>query len=272
MFAMGVFAGCTKEPEPAPIAVEPSVVAEVQTPAPELTAVPTATVSAAAQVMLPEMAELYAENPDIVGWIQIEGTEIDYPVMYTPQDGQFYLYRNFEGEEDPTQEGCLFVDEHCSVDPRSTNLLIHGHNMKNGTMFHTLINYKDEDFYKQHPVITYKTLYEQQEYEIAYVFLSKVYNVEDNVWKFYKFYEAENAEQYDDFTAHCKELELYDTGVTAQYDDDLITLTTCEYSTDNGRMVVVARRVTEEFPLQGEAAIQSAEAQGQTVEGSLSEE
>lgn len=264
----GIMAGCspTPEPEPSQVSAEPTA---TPTPKPEATPAPTVEGTARAQVMMPEMAELYAENNEIAGWIQIEGTKIDYPVMYTPDDGQFYLYRNFAKEEDPTQEGCLFIDEHCTIDPRSTNLLIHGHNMKNGTMFHTLLNYKDESFYKEHPIITYKTLYEEQQYEIAYVFLSKVYNVDDDVWKFYKFYNATNPEEYDDFVTHCKELELYDTGVTAKYDDELITLTTCEYSTDNGRMVVVARRVTEEAPLQGEAAIAKASADQQVVEGDL---
>lgn len=265
----GLLTGCAGAPEPEPVQVSASAPATEAPSASEVTAEPTAEETTRAMVMLPDMAQLYAQNKDIAGWIQIEGTEINYPVMYTPEDGQYYLYRNFDKEDDPTQEGCIFIDEHCSIDPRSTNLLIHGHNMKNGTMFHTLISYKDESFYKQHPIIRYKTLYEEQEYEIAYVFLSQVYNVDDNVWKFYKFYNATDAQQYDDFVNHCKELELYDTGVTARYDDDLITLTTCEYSTENGRMVVVARRVTEEYPLQGEAAIALESAQRQVVEGDL---
>lgn len=266
----GVLTGCST-PEPEPVQVSQSAATAESTKAAEVTAEPTAEATTRAQVMLPDMAQLYAENKDIVGWIQIDGTPVDYPVMYTPDegDGQYYLYRNFAREEDPTQEGCLFVDENCTVDPRSTNLLIHGHNMKNGTMFHTLLDYKDEAFYKEHPIIHYKTLYEDQEYEIAYVFLSQVYNVDDDVWKFYKFYNAANAQEYDDFVNHCKELELYDTGVTARYDDELLTLTTCEYTVENGRMVVVARRVTEEFPLQGEAAIAQASAQKQVVEGDL---
>lgn len=265
----GLLTGCSGAPEPEPVQVSPSAEATETPSSAEVTAEPTAEETTRAMVMLPDMAQLYAENKDIVGWIQIDGTEIDYPVMYTPEDGQYYLYRNFDKEDDPTQEGCIFVDEHCTVDPRSTNLLIHGHNMKNGTMFHTLLSYKDESFYKEHPIINYKTLYEEQQYEIAYVFLSQVYNVDDDVWKFYKFYNADNAQQYDEYIDHCKELELYDTGVTARYDDDLITLTTCEYSTENGRMVVVARRVTEEFPLQGEAAIALESAQRQVVEGDL---
>lgn len=229
----------------------------METPAPEASeeaTVAPATTAPNAQVMLPEMAELYAENNEIIGWIEIKGTEVDYPVMYTPDDGQFYLYRTFEKEEDPTKEGCLFVDEFCKVDPRDTNLLIHGHNMKNGTMFHSLLNYQDEEYYQEHPVITFNTLYDEEQYEIAYVFRSQVYNQDDDVFKFYKFYNAANEEEYKYYTDNCKELELYSTGVTPEYDDDLITLNTCEYTVENGRMVVVARKITEDRPAQSEYA------------------
>lgn len=253
-----VLTGCSQEApvETAPV-VESEPTATIE-PAPreaEETIAPSTTAPAVgAQVMLPEMAELYAENNEIAGWIEIKGTEVDYPVMYTPDDGQFYLYRTFEKEEDPTKEGCLFIDEFCSVDPRDTNLLIHGHNMKNGTMFHSLLNYKEEDYYKEHPVITFNSLYEEEQYEIAYVFLSQVYNQDDDVFKFYKFYNAENEEEYKYYTDNCKALELYSTGVTPEFDDDLITLTTCEYTVENGRMVVVARKITEDRPAQSEYA------------------
>ncbi|MBD5558815.1 MAG: class B sortase [Clostridia bacterium] len=250
-----VLTGCSQE---APAETAPSVEPRsVETPAPEASeeaTVAPATTAPNAQVMLPEMAELYAENNEIIGWIEIKGTEVDYPVMYTPDDGQFYLYRTFEKEEDPTKEGCLFVDEFCKVDPRDTNLLIHGHNMKNGTMFHSLLNYQDEEYYQEHPVITFNTLYDEEQYEIAYVFRSQVYNQDDDVFKFYKFYNAANEEEYKYYTDNCKELELYSTGVTPEYDDDLITLNTCEYTVENGRMVVVARKITEDRPAQSEYA------------------
>ncbi len=196
--------------------------------------------------ILPQLAELYEQNGDLAGWIKIEGTEIDYPVMYTPEDGEFYLYRTFEGEEDPTKEGCLFIDEHCTIDPRSTNLLIHGHNMKNGSMFHTLLEYKDGDFYKEHPKIEYCTLYEEEEYEIVAAFLTKIYNKNDDVFKFYQFYNAENEEEFAYYIENIQKLALYDTGITPEYGDELITLATCEYSQENGRMVVVARKVDQD--------------------------
>lgn len=196
--------------------------------------------------MIPEMEELYNQNSDLAGWIRIDGTVIDYPVMFTPEDGQFYLYRTFQREDDPSKQGCVFIDENCSVDPRSTNLLLHGHNMRNGSMFHSLLEYEDEEFYREHPTIDYMTLYEQQEYEICYVFRSRVYNTDDDVFKYYKFYNAFTPEELDAFVAGCEELALYDTGVRPEFGDDILTLNTCEYTAENGRMVVVARRVKPE--------------------------
>ncbi len=223
-------------PQPVHVTTE---TASVSTPAPS--AAPTE------KQMLPAMQTLYEQNSDLAGWITIERTEVDYPVMYTPEDGEYYLYRNFEKEDDPTKEGCLFIDKNCTVEPRSTNLLIHGHNMKNGTMFHTLISYQDEAFYKEHPTIRYSTLYEEEEYEIAAVFLSKIYKKsETDVFKFYQFYDAQTEAEFDEFVRSVKELELYETGVTPEYGDELITLTTCEYSQENGRMVVVARKAEKE--------------------------
>ena len=192
--------------------------------------------------MLPSMKDLYERNGDIAGCLTIEGTAIDYPVMYTPQDGEYYLFRTFEKEEDPAKQGCLFIDEHCQIEPRSTNLLIHGHNMKNGSMFRALLGYKEEDFYKEHPLIRYTTLYEEETYEIIAVFRSEIFRQDDDVFKYYHFFNAESKEEFDDYVENCKALERYDTGITAEYGDELLTLSTCDYYTENGRLVVVARK------------------------------
>lgn len=193
--------------------------------------------------ILADLKDLYEENNDLAGWLKIDDTIIDYPVMYSKEDdGEYYLYRTFTKDKDPTKQGCLFIDENCSLDPRSTNLLIHGHNMKNGTMFHSLLDYADEEFYKEHPIINYSSLWEDGEYEIVSVFRSKIYNKTDDVFKFYKFYNAKNEKEFNDFIDNIKELELYDTGVDAKYGDELITLATCEYTVENGRFVVVARK------------------------------
>ncbi len=232
--------------QPKPLPASP-VTEETSVPTPSLSAQPSQSPVPGEKQMLGAMAALYKQNPDIAGWLSIKGTVVDYPVMYTPEDGEYYLYRNFEKEEDPSKEGCLFIDKNCTMEPRSTNLLIHGHNMKNGSMFHTLLEYKEEAYYREHKTIRFDTLYEEEEYEIVSVFLSKIYKKsETDVFKFYQFYDAENKKQFDDFVSNCKELELYETGVAPVYGDKLLTLSTCEYSTENGRIVVVARKVKAE--------------------------
>lgn len=192
--------------------------------------------------MLPDMQSVYDENNDVVGWIKIEGTVIDYPVMYTPDDGEFYLYKNYYKNKDIN--GSIFIDTHCRLEPRDTNLIIHGHNMNNGSMFGALIKYKSEDFYKEHKQILFDTLYENQVYEVVSVFISKVYNVSDNVFKYYRFYNAKNQEEFDYFYDNIKRLSLYNIDNQAQFGDEFITLSTCENSVKNGRFVVVAKRVS----------------------------
>ena len=191
--------------------------------------------------MLPSMQKLYEQNSDLAGWVQIPGTAIDYPVMYRPQDYGYYLHRNFAGEEEAA--GCIFIDEGASIEPRSTNLLLHGHNMKNGSMFRALTGYEKEAFYQEHPVIRYTTLYEEQEYEIFAVFLSRVfYQDETDVFRYYQFFQADTEEEFAYYVDNCRKLSLYDTGVVPEYGDELLTLTTCEYHTENGRLAVAARR------------------------------
>lgn len=191
--------------------------------------------------MLDWMAELYAENPDIVGWIKIEGTKVDYPVMHTPDDPEKYLYLGFDGEYDI--KGTLFIDANCSMDPESDDLIIYGHNMKNGTMFRTLMSYKKESYWKAHPTIQFSTLYEERTYEIVAAFYDRVYKKSDTCFKFYKFIDPASSTEFNEAIAYYKENSLYDTGVDARYGDSLITLVTCSYHTTNGKFVVVAREV-----------------------------
>lgn len=207
----------------------------VEAQVPEITQTPQETEKA----MLPYLAELYAQNQDLAGWIKIEGTHIDNPVLYTPND-DYYLYRGFDKADNVA--GSLYIDKRNVLDPRDDNLLLHGHNMKNGSMFHDLLSYKKESFYKEHKTIRFDTLYEEGEYEIVAVFVSKVYNVDEDVFKYYSFYRAEDQRQFDAYIENVKKLSLYDTGVTAHYGDALITLSTCEYSQTDGRMVVVAKK------------------------------
>jgi sortase B len=164
--------------------------------------------------------------------------------MFRPEDRGFYLYRNFLKENDNT--GTLFIDENNTLDPRSTNLIIYGHNMRNGTMFKTLHSYDNKDFFLQHPTIEFTTLYERHEYEIAAAFRSRIfYRHERNVFRFYQFFEAETQDEFDEFIQNVQRIQFYDTGITPEFGDDLIMLITCCYSHEHGRMVVIARRIRE---------------------------
>jgi len=115
--------------------------------------------------------------------------------------------------------------------------------MKSGMMFADLLNYKKESYYKEHPTIRFSTLYEKAEYEIVAVILSEVYRKSEDVFKYYKVEKAGTSAEFDSYVQNIKNLAMYDTGVTAQYGDQLIVLSTCEYSTENGRLAVVARKL-----------------------------
>ena len=195
------------------------------------------------KTLLPELAELYQQNGDLVGWISISDTNINYPVMQSVNEPNFYLKHGFD--EEYSDYGCPYVQEDCDVQKPSDNLVIYGHHMSNGSMFAHLEKYKDESFWSEHRTITFNTLTDKQEYEIVAVFRTVVYTDSPDAFKYYRFVDAENADEFDDYIAKCKELSFYDTGVTAEYGDKLITLSTCEYSRNNSRLVVVAKRMAE---------------------------
>lgn len=186
-------------------------------------------------------AAKYLENSDMAGWLVIPDMVIDYPIMWTPGDEEYYLRKGFDKKK--LNAGCLILDTDSCVDPLTTNLIIHGHNMKAGTMFGTLGKYEDEDFYKEHKQIILHTKECQRNYEVIAVFYSQVYRTTDNVFKFYKFFQADTEEEFNDFYDNIKKLSIYDTGVTAEFGDHFITLSTCAYHVENGRFVVVAKEV-----------------------------
>ena len=196
------------------------------------------------KMLLPELAELYQQNGDLVGWISIADTNINYPVMQSVNEPNFYLKHGFD--KDYSDYGCPYVQEDCDVQEPSDNLVIYGHHMSNGSMFAHLEKFKNKDFWSEHRIITFNTLTDKQEYEIVAVFRTVVYTDSPEAFKFYRFIDAESANEFDDFIAKCKELSFYDTGVTAEYGDKLITLSTCEYSRNNSRLVVVAKHITED--------------------------
>ncbi len=190
-------------------------------------------------VILKKYQDLYEKNQDMVGWLSIEGMQIDYPVMRC-EDGEYYLHHDFYGEED--KYGCLFVKEEADVDTPGTNFIIYGHNMKDGSMFGDLDLYREEEFFKEHREISFDTLYEERTYEIMAVFLSQVYENDQDVFKYYQFYEAKTPEEFDTFYENVKKLSFYNTEVEAEYGDTFLTLSTCTYHVEDGRLVIVAKK------------------------------
>lgn len=183
----------------------------------------------------------YLANKDMVGWLVIPGTNVNYPVMWTPQDENYYLYRDFDKKDN--KNGSLILDTDSCLDPLTTNLIIHGHNMKSGAMFGNLTDFEKKEYYLEHPQVILYTKECQRNYEIIAVFRSQVYKKSDNVFKFYQFFQADTESEFLDFYENIKSLSLYDTGVTATFGDRFITLSTCVYHVKNGRFVVVAREL-----------------------------
>ena len=183
---------------------------------------------------------LYAQNNDFFGWLQIEGTVIDYPVMYTPNDSQYYLHRSFDKKK--SSSGTLFMDAECP--PDGNYYLIYGHHMRNGSMFGALPKYAKKAYWEEHPVITFDTPSEHREYRIMSAFFSKIYSKKKTgVFKYYEYADLTDPAVFSEYVQQALAASLYNTGVTAEYGDDLMALSTCNYHTDNGRFVVVAKRV-----------------------------
>uniref|UniRef100_UPI004055A8EC class B sortase n=1 Tax=Acetatifactor sp. TaxID=1872090 RepID=UPI004055A8EC len=198
-------------------------------------------------------ADIFAQNEDMVGWLHIEGTNIDYPVMQTMEDENYYLRRDFNGNDDTA--GCLLLDTDSSLNAEgTTNQIIHGHNMKTGIMFGELDLYEEEAYCKEHSRIQLITKEEERTYEVIAVFYSQVYYSTDLVFKYYNFFEADTEQKFQYFYDNIKELSLYDTGVEAEFGDRFITLSTCSYHVEDGRFVVIGKEVeTTAFAQQKDA-------------------
>lgn len=190
--------------------------------------------------ILPEYAELYEMNNDLAGWIKIEGTEVDYPVMHTPTNPDYYLKRNFFGED--SARGCIFAEDECDVNLPSDNITLYGHNMMDGSMFNNLLRYDEKKTWEKNSIIQFDTLYEKHEYQIFAVFKTTASIGEG--FKYHRFVDAENEEDFNNFVDTCKKLAFYDTGITPEYGDKIICLSTCEYTLTNGRLVVAAMRIS----------------------------
>ena len=187
-----------------------------------------------------KLKELHESYENVVAWLEIEGTDINYPIVQTT-DNDYYLNHNYKNEK--SSAGAIYFDKDVQIN-ESDNLQIYGHRNKYGLMFEPLIKYAKKDFYEEHKTINLTTLEEDATYEILAIFYSRVYySNETNVFRYYYFVNAENEEEYNEFVNNAKKASKFDTGVDAKYGDKLITLSTCEYSRENGRFVVVAKKI-----------------------------
>ena len=217
-------------------AQKPSTATEPSKPGYEVIADPTVEGG-----ILQSYAELHDMNPDMAGWIKIEGTKVDYPVMQTSTDNKdYYLKRDFN--KNSSEWGCLYAREECDLDKPSDNITIFGHNMADGSMFHSLMSYTEKSAWDYNNLIFFDTLKERHIYQIFAVFKTSA-----NVGKgfsYHQFVDAQNETEFNEFVSTCKSMAFYDTGITPKYGDKLICLSTCEYTLNNGRLVVAAVRIS----------------------------
>ena len=184
------------------------------------------------------LSKLYEMNNDLVGWLRIANTNINYPVMQSKNNPDYYLKRDFY--KNYSSYGTPYISEQCNIET-SDNLVIYGHHMNNKKMFGELENYKKKDYYDQHSIIMFNTLKDTSQYKIFTVFKTVAYS--NRGFKYYNYIDFEDEEKFNEFLNKCNELSLYNTNIQPKYGDKLITLSTCEYSKENGRLVVVAYKL-----------------------------
>lgn len=181
---------------------------------------------------------LKQENEDFAGWIRIEGTRIDYPVMYTPGRPEYYLHLDFQKR--PSSYGTPFLDNNCRLEEPKTNLLLYGHHMKNGSMFADLQNYTEQEFFAEHPYVQFDLVDQAGSYEIAAVVRVDA-SSDRTPWQKLLFPGTE--EEFNlAWQTFCRQ-RFYDTGVELTAEDELLALVTCEYTQRDGRLMVVAKRI-----------------------------
>lgn len=194
--------------------------------------------------VLEEYKSIYNQHKKLIGWLKFDdkdiGGEYGMPVMQTG-DNEFFLSHDIELNSD--RNGTIFMDTNCDVLKPSTNFILYGHHMKSGAMFGNLDRYAKEEYWKKYPYVEFDTIYEKGTYQIMYVFRSRVYSEEEIVFKYYQFTEALSDREFDSYMEEMAEMSLYQTGVSAEFGDQILTLSTCDYQETNGRFVVVAKRV-----------------------------
>lgn len=191
---------------------------------------------------LTKFASLWEMNEDIVGWLSIDGTQVNYPVVQS-DDNEYYLRKDFSKADN--KHGIPFADCRVDISIPSTNIPIYSHNMKDGQMFGELINYQDLNYYKQHPVINFDSLYEEGKYKIVAMFIASTLPEHAPNFEYHNFIQANSDEELMNFANEVLSRSLIVTGVDIQPGDQLITLSTCTYDFKEARFAMVARRVRE---------------------------
>ena len=190
--------------------------------------------------ILREYAPVFQLNPDMVGWISLPETKLNYPVVQTTEEPNYYLKRDFY--KNSSRYGTVYAHAWADLNTPSDNVTLYGHNMNDGSMFAALHEYESKEFYDANPYIYFDTLYEHRTYQVLSVFEIDIKKAD---FPYHKFIDG-NTISFKDYVNNCRELSLYDTGVTATYGDKLLTLSTCDdnYSDDDIRFVVVAKLVS----------------------------
>ncbi len=186
-------------------------------------------------------------NKDFVGWLRIDGTKLDYPVMQSPiSEANYYLYRDYNG--DNSTRGSIYAREECDVFTPGDNVTMYGHNMKDGSMFAALNAYVNKSAWDNNSLVFFDTFnHETGEVQYHVYKIFSVFKTTANLgegFTYQRFENAANQQEFDEFVSNCKKLSFYDTGITPQYGDKMICLSTCEYTLDNGRLVVAAVRIS----------------------------
>lgn len=187
---------------------------------------------------------LYNKNKDFVGWITIEDTKIDYPVMHTPNDsenGEFYIHRDYEMNY--SAAGLPFIDKNCDIEYPTDNIIIYAHNMNSGTMFHDIIKYESQEFYESHKTFKFDSIYGDGTYEVVAAFYGEILPEESAAFKYYEFVNAGDEQEFHYFVENINAMSIIDTEGEVEYGDKLLTLSTCAYHVDDGRFVVIAKKI-----------------------------
>ncbi len=194
--------------------------------------------------MLKKFEKLYNKNHDLVGWIKIDDTKVSYPVVKS-KDNSYYLTHSFDNKK--SKSGSIFMDYRTTLTAKSEpdNYVLYGHDMRSGEYFAPLLKYKKIDFFKEHSVITFDTIYNEGQWKIIGCFLTGGSSTQDK-GNYFNYCNCQNFKSKTDFEKYYKEVmkrTYFNTGVDVKYGDELLTMSTCSNEYWNSRFVVVARRV-----------------------------